>query len=324
MRFRFLAAALTAFIAAPALAQAASGYATANVNMRSGPSTAYPAVVVIPVGARLQIHGCLATEAWCDVSFARGRGWVSGRYIQATYGRDRVYVDRQYYGELGIPTIVFDLGDYWDQNYRRRDFYRERNEWRRREPNFPSPRWNDEDQRRNPPERWNTSPDRRWQEPPRPPRDAMPMQPDRRGAPDYDRRDQRQQDWQRQQRPDGQRPPRDGMQMQQQRQQMQERPQRMPQQDQQIQQPPVQQPQQMQQQPAQQQQMPERPQRMQQQDQQMPPRVNDQRRPDGDRRPDGERRPDGDGRPPRGQMPPQQPGQQPPAECPPGQTCVNQ
>ena len=139
MRLRFLAAALTAFLALPALAQAASGFATANVNMRSGPSTAYPAVVVIPVGARLQIYGCLSYDSWCDVSFAGGRGWVSGRYIQATYNNNRVYVDRNYYQGLGIPIITFDIDDYWGRNYRQRDIYRERDVWRREPPRRPPP-----------------------------------------------------------------------------------------------------------------------------------------------------------------------------------------
>ncbi len=144
MRFRFLAAALTAFLALPALAQAASGFATANVNMRSGPSTAYPAVVVIPVGARLQIYGCLSYDSWCDVSFAGGRGWVSGRYIQAIYNNNRVYVERNYYQGLGIPIITFDIDDYWGRNYRQREFYRERDVWRREPPRRPPPpSWND-------------------------------------------------------------------------------------------------------------------------------------------------------------------------------------
>lgn len=67
----FGALALVAMLAAPALAEAATrGFATANVNMRSGPSTAYPAVVVIPVGAPLTVHGCLSDTPWCDVSLS--------------------------------------------------------------------------------------------------------------------------------------------------------------------------------------------------------------------------------------------------------------
>ncbi|AQS65333.2 hypothetical protein AGRHK599_LOCUS3419 [Rhizobium rhizogenes] len=128
----FGAIALVAMLAAPALAEAATrGFATANVNMRSGPSTAYPAVVVIPNGAPLTVHGCLSDTPWCDVSFVAGRGWVAGRYIETTYRQNRVYVEPRYYRDLGVPIITFEAGRYWDRYYRDRDFYRERDRWRR-------------------------------------------------------------------------------------------------------------------------------------------------------------------------------------------------
>ncbi|ADY66681.1 MULTISPECIES: SH3 domain-containing protein [Rhizobium/Agrobacterium group] len=131
----FGAIALVAMLAAPALAEAATrGFATANVNMRSGPSTAYPAVVVIPVGAPLTVHGCLSDTPWCDVSFVSGRGWVAGRYIQTTFRQNRVYVEPRYYRDLGVPVITFEAGRYWDRYYRDRDFYRERDRWRRPPP----------------------------------------------------------------------------------------------------------------------------------------------------------------------------------------------
>ncbi|MFD1745176.1 SH3 domain-containing protein [Rhizobium helianthi] len=145
------AMAITAFCALPAVASAASsGIATANVNMRSGPSTRYPAVVVIPAGAPITINGCLNNVNWCDVTFARGRGWVSGSYIQATYRQNRVYVAPNYYRSLGIPTITFDVDTYWGRYYRDRDFYRERDRWRswdyRRDlPPPPPPGWRERD-----------------------------------------------------------------------------------------------------------------------------------------------------------------------------------
>lgn len=132
MRLGILGAAIIcALFAVPVAAKAADGFATSNVNMRSGPSTQYPAVIVIPAGAPVRIYGCLADTPWCDVSFARARGWVAGRYVQAAYRQKRVYVDPQYYRPLGIPTVTFDLGNYWDRNYRGRDFYRDRDRWRR-------------------------------------------------------------------------------------------------------------------------------------------------------------------------------------------------
>ncbi|WP_160007366.1 SH3 domain-containing protein [Rhizobium sp. 18055] len=123
--------AVAALLLAPALAEAAEGFATANVNMRAGPSTQYPAVTVIPAGESVEIHGCLADVPWCDVEFYNGRGWVAGRYVQALYQQRRVYVDPQYYRPLGIPTVVFSVDSYWDRNYRNRDFYSQRDRWRR-------------------------------------------------------------------------------------------------------------------------------------------------------------------------------------------------
>ncbi|MCW1752932.1 SH3 domain-containing protein [Rhizobium acaciae] len=116
---------------APAIAQAAEGYSTANVNMRAGPSTRYPAVAVIPAGSSVEIRGCLSDVNWCDVEFYGGRGWVSGQYVQALYQQRRVYVGPQYYRPLGIPMIRFSVDNYWDRYYRNRDFYRDRDRWSR-------------------------------------------------------------------------------------------------------------------------------------------------------------------------------------------------
>jgi uncharacterized protein YraI len=131
LKSALMAIAAAAAFLLPVAAQAAEGFATGNVNMRSGPSTRYPAVTVIPVGTALEIHGCLADTPWCDVSFYNGRGWVAGRYVQAQYQQRRVYVEPDYYRSLGIPLVTFELGTYWDRNYRNRSFYRERDSYRR-------------------------------------------------------------------------------------------------------------------------------------------------------------------------------------------------
>ncbi|MBO3762347.1 SH3 domain-containing protein [Ciceribacter sp. L1K22] len=128
-RLGILAAGLAIAVSLPALAQAANGYATANVNLRAGPSTNYPAVTVIPAGAGVDIYGCLNTANWCDVGFRGIRGWVSGSYLQAGYQQRRVYVAPEYYRPLGIPTVTFSVGNYWDRHYRGRDFYRNRDRW---------------------------------------------------------------------------------------------------------------------------------------------------------------------------------------------------
>ncbi|MBY5739384.1 MULTISPECIES: SH3 domain-containing protein [Rhizobium] len=153
-------AAVGLFMLAPAIAQAAEGYSTANVNMRAGPSTRYPAVAVIPAGSSVEIRGCLSDVNWCDVEFYGGRGWVSGQYVQALYQQRRVYVGPQYYRPLGIPVIRFSVDNYWDRYYRNRDFYRDRDRWSR----GPDYYYRDRDNRDRDRDRDNRDRDRNWRE----------------------------------------------------------------------------------------------------------------------------------------------------------------
>lgn len=173
------------FMLAPAIAQAAEGYSTANVNMRAGPSTRYPAVAVIPAGSPVEIRGCLSDVNWCDVEFYGGRGWVSGQYVQALYQQRRIYVGPQYYRPLGIPVIRFSVDNYWDRYYRNRDFYRERDRWSR----GPDYYYRDRDNRDR--DRDNRDRDRNWRD-----RDWRDGDRDRRGDNQGDdrRRDDRQRD----------------------------------------------------------------------------------------------------------------------------------
>ncbi|ATN36168.1 hypothetical protein ACO34A_20475 [Rhizobium sp. ACO-34A] len=197
-KLSILAAGLLAAIVIPAVAEAAPAFSTANVNMRSGPSTRYPAVIVIPYGARVEIQGCMQSANWCDVSYAGYRGWVSGTYLQALYSQRRVYVGPEYYRPLGIPSVTFSIDNYWDRHYRSRDFYRDRDRWRgddyrprppRYEPDNnggwdrPPPRrdWNDNNNdwgNRPPPRRDNNDRNRPPRgEQPRPPQAEQPRPP---------------------------------------------------------------------------------------------------------------------------------------------------
>lgn len=130
MKSWFIAALAISAGSLPAVAEAATAFSTANVNMRSGPSTRYPAVIVVPSGSRVDIRGCMSSANWCDVAYAGYRGWVSGSYLQTTYSQRRVAVGPQYYRPLGIPTVTFSIGRYWDDHYRSRPFYRDRDRWR--------------------------------------------------------------------------------------------------------------------------------------------------------------------------------------------------
>ncbi|WP_099865397.1 SH3 domain-containing protein [Pararhizobium haloflavum] len=119
------AAALAAALFAPSIASAATGYVTTNLNVRAGPSTQYPAVTVFPVGSRVDVIGCTSGPGWCDVQAGGVRGWVSASYLDLSYQSRRVRAP-SYIGRVGIPTVTFSIGSYWDNHYRGRDFYRDR------------------------------------------------------------------------------------------------------------------------------------------------------------------------------------------------------
>ena len=105
-----------------------NGYPVTNVNLRAGPGTYYPALLVVPSRAPISILGCLGDYTWCDVIFQGNRGWMRSIYLQGWY-RGYYYSLRDYAPRLGYRVVSFDLGGYWDANYRGRPFYGDRNRW---------------------------------------------------------------------------------------------------------------------------------------------------------------------------------------------------
>jgi uncharacterized protein YraI len=83
MRTHLAAAALAALLVAPAAAQAATGYATATVNLRAGPGVEFARLGTIPGGDRLVVQGCLSN--WCRASYAGRTGWVARSYVSFTF-----------------------------------------------------------------------------------------------------------------------------------------------------------------------------------------------------------------------------------------------
>ncbi|WP_426700311.1 SH3 domain-containing protein [Rhodanobacter sp. Col0626] len=128
---RFALASLTlasASLAFPALAQAADGYVTGNVNLRAGPDTSYPLIDQIPAGTGVDVQGCTDGWEWCDVIVYGNRGWVAGNYVEYVY-QDQPVLLPAYGAQIGIPIVSFVIGTYWDNYYRSRPFYRDRAHW---------------------------------------------------------------------------------------------------------------------------------------------------------------------------------------------------
>lgn len=112
---------------------AADAITTDDVNMRAGPGTGFPRLRTVYEGSLVDIKGCLSNGYWCDVVVGRDRGWVTTSALALKRNNTRYYL-RDYRSDrtfLGLPFIDFSFDDYWDNNYRSRDFYNDRSRWRR-------------------------------------------------------------------------------------------------------------------------------------------------------------------------------------------------
>jgi uncharacterized protein YraI len=80
MNFRpfVMAGVFAAALAAPMAAEAAAAHAVTDANLRTGPSTSYRALTVIPGGALVQIFDC---SDWCRVGYRGYSGWVSASLV---------------------------------------------------------------------------------------------------------------------------------------------------------------------------------------------------------------------------------------------------
>jgi uncharacterized protein YraI len=113
---------------------AADGYVNADVNLRAGPGTDYPAVTVIPRWTGLQVQGCVDGYSWCDVVVGSERGWIYAQYLQFVRDNNEPVYLNDNGPQLGIPVVTFTVGTYWDSYYRTRPWYRQRGYWVGRPP----------------------------------------------------------------------------------------------------------------------------------------------------------------------------------------------
>jgi uncharacterized protein YraI len=130
MRLRELIAAMVAVASLGAgMAEAAPGYATANVNIRTGPDTEFPSVGVIPEGTPVYVEGCLTDESWCDVRWEDSRGWVFSEYLAVDYRGQMTPLPDVGLTAYRIPIVVFRASNYWQRYYVGRPWYKDRDRW---------------------------------------------------------------------------------------------------------------------------------------------------------------------------------------------------
>jgi uncharacterized protein YraI len=117
-----------AVLLAPTAALAAPGIVTTSTGLRAGPGPGFPLVDRIPGGERVNIHGCLRGNAWCDVSWSDDRGWVSSQYLEYLYRNSYVYLP-DYVDQIDVPVVPFVLSSYWSSYYSGRPWYHRRAYW---------------------------------------------------------------------------------------------------------------------------------------------------------------------------------------------------
>lgn len=62
-------------------AHAYNAQSSGAVNLRVGPGVNNARITTIPAAAPLQVHYCLPSPAWCQVTYGATTGWASARYV---------------------------------------------------------------------------------------------------------------------------------------------------------------------------------------------------------------------------------------------------
>jgi uncharacterized protein YraI len=117
-----------AMLLMPTATLAAPGIVTASASMKAGPGPAFPTVDRIPAGSRVDVHGCIRGDAWCDVSWSGDRGWVSSENLKYLYRNRYVYLP-DYVDVVDVPIMPFVLSSYWASYYSGRPWYHRHAYW---------------------------------------------------------------------------------------------------------------------------------------------------------------------------------------------------
>lgn len=118
----------------------ADAVTNAAVNVRAGPDRIFPTVTWVLSGTPAEVHGCVDSLRWCDVTVGRDRGWIYARYLTVANDGRKVTI-LQGGPSLGMTTVPFDLGAYWKAHYTDRRWFAQaghyQGRWERRRPQAP-------------------------------------------------------------------------------------------------------------------------------------------------------------------------------------------
>ena len=98
------------------IAQAADGKLSSAVKMHAGPGTEFPDVRHLAKGLSVDIHGCLKTWDWCDITWRGNRGWVPAEAVGYRHDNETTPI-KEVGPRVGVPEVTFQLHSYWDSHY---------------------------------------------------------------------------------------------------------------------------------------------------------------------------------------------------------------
>lgn len=145
---------LAACATPPAATTGQLAFTTRQVYLHAGPDGGYPVVAVLPQNQQVAVQGCLRDYSWCDVLAGPQRGWMYGGDLAYTY-QNAARPLPSVAPLIGIAILGFVLYDYWDDHYRDRDWYRDRDRWPRPPGNGDRPEWRDPHGSRPPQPAWD-------------------------------------------------------------------------------------------------------------------------------------------------------------------------
>ncbi|KWB91004.1 SH3 domain-containing protein [Burkholderia ubonensis] len=129
---RCLCIVLFGLLGVPGAADAqTAAYTNAPANLRAGPAQDYPLVAQLPEGTLVSVIGCISDYTWCDVAVPGLRGWIYAGLLDYSYQGGEVPL-LDYGAELGFPIVAFAIVPYWDNFYRDRPFFHDRDRFMHR------------------------------------------------------------------------------------------------------------------------------------------------------------------------------------------------